>query len=197
MAGVARYLTAAFIVGHSLADAQSVATPRHWASATVGVGGNAIADPSERLKGTPQVLVAVGLAGGRPHAGVEVNAFLSREIDYFVGDCIGLSPRSCAASPFDLIGSSIGVVLPIRGDLSPASHSLHLGVGGYHVPRTTSRNGSLPAQTTVGFHAGIEGAAWRWQSRAVMLTGRAAFLPRLYERRAWMAHVGVGYRSDF
>jgi hypothetical protein len=192
-----RYVAVSIALAHAAVSAQTSSTPSNWVFAAIGAGGNAITDPSNRLKGTPQGVFRGGLAFSRERLGVELDASLSREIDYIVGDCIGVSPATCYASPFDLVGSSLGLVLPIRGDLRPEAHSIHVGIGGYHMPRSYSRNGNLAAQTTVGFHAGIEGAAWRWPGRAVMLSGRAVVLPRLHERRAWMANVALGYRAGF
>jgi hypothetical protein len=192
-----RYVAFALALGRADADAQTISAPTHWFFGGIGAGGNAIADPSNRLKGTPQLLLQTGLVVGRQRFGIELAPFFSREIDYLVGDCTGLSPTSCAASPFNLVGSSVGLVLPMNGTLRPEAHSIHLGLGGYHMPRSHSRNGNLSAQTTLGFHAGIEGAAWRWPGRAVMLTGRVAVLPRLHQRRAWMAHAAITYRAGF
>jgi hypothetical protein len=178
-------------------NAQTTPAAQRWAFAAIGVGGNAINDPSNRLKGTPQGFLQAGAVRGRGQWGLQLDGFFAREVDRFVGDCVGFSPPSCYASGFNLVGSSVALVLPLGRSLTLGSSAISAGVGGYHTPRTYSRNGNLPSQTTIGLHAGLEGWLWRSPTHAVTVSGRASFLPSVHQRRAWAVYVATSLRAGF
>jgi len=190
-------LSLAFTIHPTPLNAQTVPASQRWAFGAVGVGGNAIDDPSHRLKGTPQVFLQAGAVTARGQWGLSFDGFLTRELDYSVIDCIGLSSAPCRASGFNLIGSSVALVLPLSGQLTLGSSAISAGLGGYHIPGTHSTNGNLPAQTTIGIHASLEGSVWHSPTHALTVSGRAALLPSVHERRAWAVHVTSSFRAGF
>lgn len=175
------------------ATAQSPLATRWWLEGSLGAGASRITEEDPpRLRGSSQVLATFGLVVPLGSWGVGIEASFSREVS--PTDCNLLAPPSCFAEPFSTIGLAAGTVRAFRGPIGIGSSTVFLGAGAYHVLRTHSSNGNLPATTTFGAQASGQVVGWRSPRAAALLGARAVVLPRLHGQTAWMFHLTLGFR---
>lgn len=187
------------VAAQSGSESAAVVPTPPWVSVRAGVGGNWIPKASPaRFKPSTQVLVAGGLTVPTGAWGLRAEALLSRELDVFASDCVGVDP-GCRAATLHTAGVTLDILRGLTSGarpFTPRAVNGGIGVGLFYFGPRDTPSGDVASTVTGGVRAQLEGSLVRTASTVVTLSAQGVALPSLRGQRTTFAYVAIGvYRA--